>query len=114
MRLVNTQTLQLEEFFDATAPKYAILSHTWEKEEVLFRDMEDLDKARAKAGFAKLQGACELAAAQEYLYIWIDTCWYEDWILWPSVHSNLNASCKVTLSSSTVSTSPAAPSYPRP
>ena len=74
MRLINTRTLQLEEFFDALGPKYAILSHTWEKGEVLFRDMEDLDKARAKPGFAKLQGACTLAATQGYDYIWIDTC----------------------------------------
>ena len=74
MRLINTRTLQLEEFFDALVPKYAILSHTWEKGEVLFRDMEDLDKARAKPGFAKLQGACTLAASQGYDYIWVDTC----------------------------------------
>ena len=74
MRLINTRTLGLEEFFDALVPKYAILSHTWEKGEVLFRDMEDLNKARAKPGFAKLQGACTLAATQGYDYIWIDTC----------------------------------------
>lgn len=74
MRLINTKTLQLEEFFDTSRPKYAILSHTWETEEVLFADMADLDKARAKAGFAKVQGACALAARQGYDYIWIDTC----------------------------------------
>jgi hypothetical protein len=74
MRLINTRTLQLEEFFDASIPKYAILSHTWEKEEILFSDMTDLDTARRKAGFAKLQGACILAASQRCDYIWIDTC----------------------------------------
>lgn len=75
MRLVNTRSLQLEEFFfDSGRPAYAILSHTWEKEEVIFSDMADLDKARAKAGFAKLEGACSLAASQGYDYIWVDTC----------------------------------------
>ncbi|KAG7290115.1 hypothetical protein NEMBOFW57_000111 [Staphylotrichum longicolle] len=75
MRLVNTRSLQLEEFFfDSGRPTYAILSHTWEKEEVVFSDMADLDKARAKAGFAKLEGACSLAASQGYNYIWVDTC----------------------------------------
>jgi hypothetical protein len=76
MRLVNTHSLQLEEFiFDGRGrPTYAILSHTWGKEEVIFFDMADLDKARAKAGFAKVEGACSLAASQGYDYIWIDTC----------------------------------------
>jgi hypothetical protein len=73
MRLINTKTLQLEEFFDASVPEYSILSHTWEKEEVIFPDMADLDKARSKAGFAKMEGACALAAAQGHTYIWIDT-----------------------------------------
>lgn len=76
MRLVNTQTLQLKEFFDNSAEdlEYAILSHTWEKEEVIFPDMQDLDKAQAKAGFGKFRDACALAARQGHSYIWIDTC----------------------------------------
>ncbi|KAK3296447.1 heterokaryon incompatibility protein-domain-containing protein [Chaetomium fimeti] len=74
MRLVNTRTLRLEEFFDASTPDYAILSHTWAQDEVIFSDMTDLGKARTKIGFAKLEGACRLAATQKYDYIWIDTC----------------------------------------
>ncbi|KAK4236848.1 heterokaryon incompatibility protein-domain-containing protein [Achaetomium macrosporum] len=72
--LINTHSLQLEEFFDASIPKYVILSHTWEKEEVLFSDMADLDRARSKTGFSKVKGACTLAASQGYHYIWIDSC----------------------------------------
>lgn len=56
MRLINTRSLELEEFFDVSVPRYAILSHTWEKEEVLFADMQNLDKARVKAGFTKVEG----------------------------------------------------------
>jgi hypothetical protein len=74
MRLLHTRSFELEQFVGATKPRYAILSHTWEKEEVIFPDMADLDKARAKTGFAKLQGASALAASQGYDYIWIDTC----------------------------------------
>jgi hypothetical protein len=36
MRLFNTSTLQLKEFYDAQIPAYAILSHRWETEEVTF------------------------------------------------------------------------------
>ncbi|KXX82978.1 Vegetative incompatibility protein HET-E-1 [Madurella mycetomatis] len=74
MRLLSTRTLELDGFFDKEIPKYAILSHTWEKQEIVFRDMADLNKARLKAGFAKIEGTCALAASQGYDYVWIDTC----------------------------------------
>ncbi|KAK3380555.1 heterokaryon incompatibility protein-domain-containing protein [Lasiosphaeria ovina] len=76
MRLLNTRTLQLESFLNLgdKFPFYSILSHTWEDDEVLFSDMADLAKARQKAGFAKVEAACALAASQYLDYIWIDTC----------------------------------------
>jgi hypothetical protein len=41
MRLLNIKTLKLEWFHGAdVAPRYAILSHRWEDEEVLFEDVE--------------------------------------------------------------------------
>jgi Heterokaryon incompatibility protein (HET). len=72
MRLLNTETLQVKEFF-GFLPPYAILSHTWEKEEVLFSDMQNVSLAHQKAGFVKLQAACQLALKQGYHWIWIDT-----------------------------------------
>src|SRR6266567_4114269 len=40
MRLFNIKTLKLEYFQNVdAAPPYAILSHRWEEEEVLFRDV---------------------------------------------------------------------------
>ncbi|KAK3681095.1 hypothetical protein B0T22DRAFT_485657 [Podospora appendiculata] len=66
MRLLNTQTLRLEEFFEADLPPYAILSHTWEKEEVLLPDMVDLAKARQKASPA----APKLSEAINSMYRW--------------------------------------------
>lgn len=42
MRLLNIKTLKLEWFHNAdAAPSYAILSHRWEDEEVLFEDVEE-------------------------------------------------------------------------
>ncbi|KAJ4291761.1 hypothetical protein N0V90_009656 [Kalmusia sp. IMI 367209] len=58
-------------------PAYAILSHTWEKEEVIFQDMEadaDMSKTVSKAGWRKIQFCAEQAAADGLQYFWIDTC----------------------------------------
>lgn len=74
MRLLNAHTLKLEEFPPGSIPKYAILSHRWEQEEVVFEDIKDFEKAREKHGFAKLAGACELARKNSFEFIWIDTC----------------------------------------
>ncbi|EPE25292.1 hypothetical protein GLAREA_01204 [Glarea lozoyensis ATCC 20868] len=74
MWLINTSTLKLEFFGDPENQKYAILSHTWEHEEVSFQDMIDLDKARSKAGFSKIDRTCELARSSGLKYAWVDTC----------------------------------------
>ncbi|KAK2021327.1 HET-domain-containing protein, partial [Colletotrichum zoysiae] len=72
MRLLNTATLQLSEFYDGQVPRYAILSHTWADDEVLFHDVGG--PPSAKAGWAKVRGACRLALARDHAWIWIDTC----------------------------------------
>ncbi|KAF9456250.1 heterokaryon incompatibility protein-domain-containing protein [Collybia nuda] len=73
MRLLNTVTKELFEF-QSDVPAYAILSHVWEKEEVTFRDIGDLDKAKKMQGFSKIIGACDTAIKDGLKYIWIDTC----------------------------------------
>ena len=58
-------------------PAYAILSHTWGEEEVLFQDMEadvDMSMTCSKAGWRKLQFCARQAAADGLQYFWIDTC----------------------------------------
>ncbi|GKT64325.1 heterokaryon incompatibility protein [Colletotrichum tofieldiae] len=72
MRLLDTSTLQLGEFYEGKVPAYAILSHTWADGEILFRDLEG--DPPTKAGWAKVQSACRLARGQGYAWIWIDTC----------------------------------------
>ncbi|KAI8937306.1 hypothetical protein NX059_006513 [Plenodomus lindquistii] len=73
MRLLNSTTLELKEFI-GKVPPYAILSHCWEEEEVLFADMSSLETARLKKGFSKVQSACEKAPNDGHKYIWIDSC----------------------------------------
>jgi hypothetical protein len=73
MRLINVRTLELHEFIGADVPPYAILSHTWGKEEVSYRDWQDLGAISSKAGFAKIQGACEQAKKDSLLWLWVDT-----------------------------------------
>lgn len=80
MRLLNTRTFKLEEFFDETyIPDYAILSHTWEEGEVLFcmtqSSLWTTDPAvRKLKGFRKIVMACREALDDDLQYIWIDTC----------------------------------------
>ncbi|UKZ73057.1 hypothetical protein TrVFT333_000697 [Trichoderma virens FT-333] len=74
MRLINTETLTLSEFLETDIPRYAILSHTWEDQEVTFQDFpHDATRSRKK-GFAKLQKLCELARQDGLQYAWADTC----------------------------------------
>ena len=73
MRLLNTRTLQLEEFPNERGLKYAILSHRWEADEVLFDDVKS-GSARKKAGYAKINGCCRMAEREGFEYVWIDTC----------------------------------------
>src|SRR5271155_3638576 len=40
MRLLHARTKQLREFTEKETPAYAILSHTWGREEVSFQDVE--------------------------------------------------------------------------
>lgn len=74
MRLLNTSTLELEEFF-IDIPDYAILSHTWGEGEVSFQDIH-LDHAQLatnRTGVFKVWSSCKEAALDNYKYIWIDT-----------------------------------------
>lgn len=75
MRLINIQTKRLETFYRDPTEPYAILSHTWgkEEEELSFQDMQSLGKWGV-ARTAKLEGCCNQAGKDGFKYIWIDTC----------------------------------------
>ncbi|KAI0163665.1 heterokaryon incompatibility protein-domain-containing protein, partial [Pestalotiopsis sp. NC0098] len=78
MRLLNVNTLKLEEHFQQTP--YAILSHRWrDGEEILYQDIADsglveaLRKAK-KSGYDKIIATCHQAKLAGITYIWVDTC----------------------------------------
>ncbi|THU76510.1 hypothetical protein K435DRAFT_634747, partial [Dendrothele bispora CBS 962.96] len=73
MRLLHTTSFTLQEFF-TDIPPYAILSHTWDEEEVTFQDIQILDIARRKHGWSKVEGACIYARKYLFEWIWIDSC----------------------------------------
>jgi hypothetical protein len=85
MWLVNCRTLKLEQFVGSNIPKYAILSHTWEKEEVRFQELDSLAlhyptqspqlrkliyKTRPK-GYHKIYETCLRAIKRNLQYAWI-------------------------------------------
>lgn len=77
MRLLNTASFELQEFFEKDTPPYAILSHRWGEEEILYQDMIPTAEqlvTQSKLGYVKLVGSCSLAQKQGYQWIWIDTC----------------------------------------
>ncbi|KAH7237302.1 heterokaryon incompatibility protein-domain-containing protein [Fusarium solani] len=71
MRLLHTTEHKVKEV--KTTAQFAILSHTWEKDEITFQDIER-PGADEKEGYNKLRNACSVAAADGFDYIWIDTC----------------------------------------
>jgi len=90
LRLLGTRTQPptLREFSAANIPPYAILSHTWGEEEILFHDIgndtlaskkgirisKKGDSWLSKKGAAKVVGCCAEAARRGFDWVWIDTC----------------------------------------
>ncbi|MBE3046315.1 HET domain-containing protein [Candidatus Bathyarchaeota archaeon] len=75
MWLINAQTLRLEYFLGRAIPDYAILSHTWDDDEVSFADFNaPSDVVRAKKGYVKIRETCRLALQHQLSYAWVDTC----------------------------------------
>lgn len=84
MRLLNVRTLKLESFINPSDVKYAILSHTWGEEEVLYEDFQQPQKIHYNFGLrpawsgkfaaAKVTSSCARALKDGFDHIWIDTC----------------------------------------
>ncbi|KAK5655228.1 hypothetical protein OQA88_5795 [Cercophora sp. LCS_1] len=76
MRLINTKTLQLQEFWGNDIPRYGILSHTWEDGEVTFQQLTTLSREEVSKlkGFAKIERVCKLAQRSKIEWAWVDTC----------------------------------------
>lgn len=73
MRLLNAQSLELRTFFGDEIPPYAILSHTWSKDEVMFEDIRS-GSFMKKHGFKKISYTLNQAREDSLDWAWIDTC----------------------------------------
>ena len=82
MWLLDVHTRKLEHFEGSNIPKYAILSHRWEEDEVMFQDIQSGRETEMK-GYRKIDLCCRQAAGQleerrrntrRLSYAWIDTC----------------------------------------
>ncbi|KAF7935209.1 uncharacterized protein EAE97_008116 [Botrytis byssoidea] len=73
MRLLNVHTRQVKDFTATKIPRYAILSHTWGRDEVLFQDLTNSEHKK-KNGYAKIEGCCRQAIIDGFDFVWIDTC----------------------------------------
>ncbi|OHE91394.1 hypothetical protein CORC01_13312 [Colletotrichum orchidophilum] len=75
MWLINVNTLKLEEFIEPDFP-YAILSHTWGREEVSFQELrtQNDENVWRKPGHFKIYHTCRIAKSLDLDYAWIDTC----------------------------------------
>ncbi|MCJ1334396.1 hypothetical protein MMC10_011105 [Thelotrema lepadinum] len=72
MRLLSTSTLTFTDFSPNLIPKYAILSHTWGEDEILYDDI--VQGKTQKKSIDKVLGACAIARADRHEFIWIDNC----------------------------------------
>lgn len=73
LRFERSGELSLTEYFDPHIPPYAILSHTWGENEIIFNDIQAgtyLDKT----GYNKIRFCGEQAARDGLQHFWVDTC----------------------------------------
>lgn len=75
MRLIRTDTYRFESFEEVECPRYAILSHRWEAEEVSLQDaLSSCIKKLNSNGARKIRASCKIALQHRLKYIWVDTC----------------------------------------
>jgi hypothetical protein len=68
MRLLNTSTYKVHEFFGYDVPPYVILSHRWEDEEVTFQDLRE-DRGSDMQGWGKIMGCCKQAIRDGFEFV---------------------------------------------
>ncbi|KAI0173833.1 heterokaryon incompatibility protein-domain-containing protein [Pestalotiopsis sp. NC0098] len=73
MRLIDCHTRRMVEFTGEDIPPYAILSHTWGKKEVTYKDF-GTKEVTSWAGWQKIRRTCKAALSEGIQYAWVDTC----------------------------------------
>ncbi|KAI9146823.1 Vegetative incompatibility protein [Paramyrothecium foliicola] len=81
MRLLHFEAdkLVLTNFTGKEIPAYAILSHRWTAEEILFDHVSMGKINENSAGWRKIKFCAEKAAADGLKYFWCDTCCIDKW-----------------------------------
>lgn len=76
MRLLDAETFEFHEFDPSSVPGYAILSHTWDRDEVTYEDVAIRfgEQVQHKAGWKKIKYTCKEALEDQLRYVWVDTC----------------------------------------
>lgn len=84
MRLLNTVTLDIEDYIGSNVPEYAILSHTWGDQEVTLQEWTTYRQQHRQhdstlpppksTGRAKIEGFCTVARRDGHIHVWVDTC----------------------------------------
>lgn len=77
MWLIDAEALTLvsvPSYVGTSRPKYTILSHRWDDDEVTFKDFHDTSVRQRRQGFAKIVQCCKQTLRDGYKYTWVDTC----------------------------------------
>ncbi|KAI0898745.1 heterokaryon incompatibility protein-domain-containing protein [Annulohypoxylon nitens] len=76
MWLLHASSKTIEYFIDDDYPPYAILSHTWEEEEVSFQDWQGTKspKLERMKVYQKILYCCTQALRDGLEWVWVDTC----------------------------------------
>lgn len=72
MRLLHSKTYELHEFIGKEVKEYAILSHTWGSDEVLFEDLKSTGYAQ-RSSWKKIEYCCRQAMEDKIEWVWVDT-----------------------------------------
>ncbi|KAI1737456.1 heterokaryon incompatibility protein-domain-containing protein [Xylaria scruposa] len=73
MRLIDIPSMIIHEYHGVEVPPYAILSHTWNNEEVSFSEFQN-GEGPSLQGYQKILACCRQAASDGLDAVWIDTC----------------------------------------
>lgn len=75
MRLLNTESLELQEFLDDSVPPYVAASHRWLSDEVTFQDVRDRRNTNS-GGYHKVKAFTRYVRdnVPHIKWLWIDTC----------------------------------------
>ncbi|KAM0718092.1 hypothetical protein Q7P37_006424 [Cladosporium fusiforme] len=75
MRVLDTTSLDFEDFPGRPSEPYVVLSHRWGTEEVTFKEYRKNHKQILhRAGYRKIVEFCQVARARGFRLAWLDTC----------------------------------------